>query len=175
MYRFKMVTAVALVAAATAAPWVALGAQQVRETQVTLLVTGLHCAPCAQVVQQALNRLKGVRMAEVDWSRKSARVWFDEQTLPLQSLTAAISNTPHMMGGSQRYAGWYLIKTPAVAEPAQAERVKKVLLGVTGVRQVAAYPAQRSVAVLLEDRGHSLTTSRLRAALEQEGFDVVDD
>lgn len=175
--RWFMMMAAAVMSAAAAATGsgVALYGQEARETQVTLLMTGLHCPPCAQVVQRSLTGLKGVRAAEVDWNRKAARVRFDEQTLPLQSLTAAISRTPHMIGASQRYAGWLLLKTPAVADPAQAERVKQALVGVTGVRQVAVYPAQGAVAVLLEDRSTSLTTSSLRAALVQEGIAVSDD
>jgi copper chaperone CopZ len=173
--RFRVIVAAVITAVAAGGTGPLIYGQQEGETRATLLLTGLHCPPCTHVVQQALTGLKGVRAAEVDWNRKSARVWFDEKLLPLQKLTNAIHNTPHMMGGSQRYVAWVLLKTPAVAEPTEAEQVKKVLLGVTGVRQVAVYPAQRSVAVLLDDRGQTLTAADLRAALVQQAIAVLED
>lgn len=51
------------------------------EEKVLLEIEGMTCDGCAQTVQHALEREKGVKTAEVDWQSGVAEVTFDrEQT-----------------------------------------------------------------------------------------------
>src|SRR6267142_7205817 len=75
-------------------------------TKAIFQIIGLHCPPCTNTVQSSLSRVKGIKSVAVDWNAKNAKVVFDENVLPAQSLAAAIDGTPHMMGASMHYSGW---------------------------------------------------------------------
>ena len=140
-------------------------------TKATFLVTGLHCPPCTTTVQNSLARVKGVKAVTVNWNTKNARVEFDENVLPAQSLAAAIDTTPHMMGAGMRYGGWLALKVPSVTDEASGQKAKDVLSKIEGVRTVAVYPAQHSAAVLFAGNGR-VSSQQLIEALSKEGIDA---
>ena len=141
-------------------------------TKATVLVTGLHCPPCAGTVQLGLARVKGVKSVAVDWNSKKATVEFDEAVLPAQALAAAIENTPHMMGGGMRYAGWLALKVPTLTDEASGAKVKETLTKVGGVKNVAVYPAQHSAAVLFGGAG-TTSSQQVLDALKEAGIEAT--
>lgn len=51
---------------------------------VSLSLSGMHCASCAQLIERSLNKVPGVKKASVNFSAEKALVYFDEgqQNLP---------------------------------------------------------------------------------------------
>lgn len=141
-------------------------------TKATILVTGLHCPPCAGTVQGGLARVKGVKSVAVDWNTKKATIEFDESVLSAQGLAAAIESTPHMMGGGMRYAGWLALKVPALTDEAGSKKLQETLAKLPGVKQVAAYPAQHSAAVLFTGAG-TTSSQQVLDALKEAGFEAT--
>ena len=122
-------------------------------TKATYLITGLHCPPCTKTVEGSLARTKGVKSVTVDWRTKNAKIEFDESVLPAQALSQKIASTPHMMGGSMRYAGWLSLKVPSVKDEASGKAVKDALAKVEGVSKVATYPAQHAIGIQFDSKG----------------------
>ncbi|MFO7261122.1 MAG: cation transporter [bacterium] len=56
----------------------------------TLKITGMHCAHCVQAVKGALEKLDGVRSAEVDLSAGRAQVEYDETRVTPGQLVGAV-------------------------------------------------------------------------------------
>ena len=137
----------------------------------TFLITGLHCPPCAQTVEESLRGIKGVKSAKVDWKTKNARVEFDELLIPAQQLSNRIAATSHMMGGDMKYSGWLALEVADLKETDDAEwdRLKDALGKVEGVKQVVAYKAKSGVGVRFAPKGE-LTTVKLIAAVTDAGF-----
>src|SRR5436305_746224 len=81
-------------------------------TKATFLITGLHCPPCTNTIENSLQKSKGLQSIKVDWDTKAAAVEFDESLLPAATLEQLIANTPHKMGSSMHYDGWLQLQVP---------------------------------------------------------------
>ena len=138
-------------------------------TKATYLITGLHCPPCTRTVEAAVGGIKGVKSVKVDWRTKIAKVEFEEAIVPAQQLADLIAATPHMMGGEMVYDGWLALQVPDLKDEAATKTVLETLRKVAGVKQVAAYPAQKSVGIQFLRKGKA-TTKSLIDALEKAGF-----
>lgn len=137
----------------------------------TFLITGLHCPPCTNTVEQSLKSVKGVKSVKVDWATKNAKVEFDEQQIGAQQLAVKIAATPHMMGKTMQYGGWLALKVPEVNGDGNAEKAKTALTKVKGVANVAVYPQQKSVGVTFQPQG-TITTAQLIDALREAGLEA---
>ena len=137
----------------------------------TFLITGLHCPPCAQTVEESLQGIKGVKSAKVDWKTKNARIEFDELTISAQQLSGKIATTAHMMGGDMKYSGWLALQVADLKESDDAEwdRLKDALGKVEGVKQVVAYKSKSGVGVRFATKGE-LTSLKLITAMTDSGF-----
>jgi mercuric ion binding protein len=67
-----------------------------KETTVTLTVTGLHCEPCADTVQEALQKVKGVKEAKVSFDDKEAVVKYDPAACKVDDLLKAVREAKGM-------------------------------------------------------------------------------
>lgn len=56
------------------------------ETTISLLIEGMTCTGCAQGIQQALKRQKGVIAVDVDWRRGTGDVRFDAAATSAQDI-----------------------------------------------------------------------------------------
>ena len=68
------------------------GSDEVQQETVTLAVEGMTCPVCPITVRTALERVPGVKNAEVDLDTQSATVVFDPVTANVEALTAATTN-----------------------------------------------------------------------------------
>lgn len=57
---------------------------------VTVSVSGMSCAGCATAIERALNRLPGVKIAQVNFASEEAVVQFDPRITPARELKRAI-------------------------------------------------------------------------------------
>ena len=59
---------------------------------VSLAVENMSCATCPIAVRKALERVDGVRSAQVNFSTKTATVTYDPEAATVSDLTAATTN-----------------------------------------------------------------------------------
>ena len=135
----------------------------------TFVVQGLHCPPCTNTVASALKRTKGIENVKVDWNTKNAWITFDERVISAQQVAQQIAATPHMMGRGMHYQASLALNVPGGTDDAAAEKDKAALTAVPGVKDVDAYPQQKSIAVRFSAAGKA-TTADLIAALKNAGF-----
>ena len=60
-------------------------------TTVELMVTGMHCAACAALIEEVLAEQRGLVAAEVDLETERASVTFDDAVTDLAALQAVIA------------------------------------------------------------------------------------
>lgn len=73
--------------------------------QTTFQVRGMHCAACAQRIQQALARLEGVKRSRADHRRGEVRVVFDPARTPEAVVRAWLERAGYEVGGVVGAAG----------------------------------------------------------------------
>jgi copper chaperone CopZ len=158
-----------LVSVVNAAEQKSKGDTGAKVVETEYLITGLHCPPCTRTVESSLQRAKGIHSIKVDWKTKQARIEFDESVVSAQKVARLIADTPHMMGANMHYGGWLALKVPDVKDEAKAKQVKEILSKLEGVKQVAIYPKQQSVAIAFVAKG-DLTSAQLIDALSRIGI-----
>jgi len=145
--------------------------QESELVKLTFLITGLHCPPCAQTVEESLRSIKGVKSANVDWKTKNARIEFNDHTISAQQLSGKIATTAHMMGGDMKYRVWVALAVADIKDTDDAawSGLKEALSKVEGVKQVVVYKAKAGVGIRFDLKGE-LTSVKLIAAMADAGF-----
>src|SRR3989338_8176678 len=68
----------------------------------TLNITGMHCASCAQNIEKALSKIKGVKKASVNYATETAYVDYDEVTVSqLEEAVTKLGYKAKAMGNEQ--------------------------------------------------------------------------
>lgn len=67
------------------------GASENEEKEAALLIEGMTCAACVWLVEQSLSRLPGVREVMLNYDTRRARVRWDECTIRLSQILAAVA------------------------------------------------------------------------------------
>ncbi|MEI8096591.1 MAG: heavy metal translocating P-type ATPase [Candidatus Moraniibacteriota bacterium] len=60
------------------------------EKRVSLSLSGMHCASCANLIERSLKKVPGVTKATVNFSAEKASILFDESTIETKGLIDAI-------------------------------------------------------------------------------------
>ena len=68
------------------------GAAQAAERSVKLAVDKMYCDACPLTVSKAMQGVKGVKSAKVDYKTKSAVVVFDDGATTVDAIAAASTN-----------------------------------------------------------------------------------
>ncbi len=68
------------------------GSDETQQETVTLAVEGMTCPVCPITVRTALEKVPGVKNAEVDLDTQTATVEFDPVAVDVEALTAATTN-----------------------------------------------------------------------------------
>ncbi|MCX6818453.1 MAG: heavy metal translocating P-type ATPase [Candidatus Aenigmarchaeota archaeon] len=59
-------------------------------TKVTIPISGMHCASCAQKIEKALGKIKGVSSANINFATEKATVEFDDKLVDENSIIGVI-------------------------------------------------------------------------------------
>jgi copper chaperone CopZ len=76
--------------AALPAKEAAPAAKNARMATATLTIEGMHCQGCAMMITQKLEKLKGVKVAKVDFDKREAFIQFDPSRCKPDDLVAAV-------------------------------------------------------------------------------------
>lgn len=60
--------------------------------QASFIISGMHCASCAKVIERSLRKVPGVKEANVNFAAEKARVNFDLGKVTLDDLIAAVKS-----------------------------------------------------------------------------------
>ncbi len=69
------------------------------EEKVIFNVSGMTCTSCAVIVQSALEKTQGVRLADVSYQRGEAVVTYDARAVTIEQLREALNQTGYKVDG----------------------------------------------------------------------------
>ncbi len=58
--------------------------------RISLAISGMHCASCANIIERALKKVPGVKEGNVNYAAEKASVLYDESAVKLDDLLAAV-------------------------------------------------------------------------------------
>ncbi|MEK7512411.1 MAG: heavy metal translocating P-type ATPase [Patescibacteria group bacterium] len=64
--------------------------EQKSDQNITLIISGMHCASCALIIEKSLKKLPGVKEANVNFNAEKARVIFDSTQAGVDDLIQAV-------------------------------------------------------------------------------------
>jgi len=62
------------------------------DKQTNLILSGMHCASCAKIIENSLRKTPGVKEANVNFAAEKARVIFDSSKVNVDNLIAAVKS-----------------------------------------------------------------------------------
>ena len=138
-----------------------------------LAIDGMHCASCAQAVEQALAKIAGVHSASVNLLSEQASVE-TEATVPLQTLVDAVEKAgytarPLTSGASSETLSRRLPIT-GMSCASCSLAVEKALLAVPGVESASVALASEEAFIALSE---PVANDVLAAAVRGAGYDVA--
>src|SRR3989339_1570460 len=83
------------------------------DKQISLAVSGMHCVSCAKIIENKLQKVPGVKEANVNFTAEKARIIFDGSKADTNDLIAAVVS-----------AG-YKAMIPNAADPEEERRIKE--------------------------------------------------
>jgi Cu+-exporting ATPase len=138
-----------------------------------MAIDGMHCASCAQTVEQALTKIAGVRSATVNLLSEQVSVE-TVGTAPVQMLVDAIEKAgyrarPLASGGSSEALSRRLPIT-GMSCASCSSAVEKALLAVPGVESASVALASEEAFIALSE---PVANGVLTAAVRGAGYDVA--
>ena len=67
------------------------------EKKVTLILEGMHCGHCAEVIANGLKKTKGVKSAEVIYTTGKAKVVFDPDAVKVADLVKTVEGLGYVV------------------------------------------------------------------------------
>ncbi|MEK7658682.1 MAG: heavy metal translocating P-type ATPase [Patescibacteria group bacterium] len=95
-----------------APPKQAIKAEENKDKQISLVVSGMHCVSCAKIIEKKLQKVSGVKEVNVNFTAEKARIIYDGSKVKTNDLIGAIIS-----------AG-YKATVPNIADP-EEERIRK--------------------------------------------------
>ena len=134
----------------------------------TLPITGMHCANCAQTIAKKLDELEGVDRASVDLISERAALDFDPRVVETEQILDTIRN----VGYGVALAG-ATIGVLGLHDSSDKSRLEHHLLSTTGVVSVSVNLASERVVV---DYIPTVIAQReLRIAIRAAGFETISE
>ncbi|MDP2741647.1 MAG: heavy metal translocating P-type ATPase [bacterium] len=88
--------------------------EKTRDQQASLIISGMHCVSCAKIIEKKLQKVSGVKEANVNFTAEKARIIFDSSKVRIDDLISAIA-----------FAG-YKADIPNTADPEEERKRKEI-------------------------------------------------
>ncbi|HZG76847.1 MAG TPA: heavy metal translocating P-type ATPase [Paenibacillus sp.] len=137
-----------------------------KEQQTTLQITGMTCAACAVRIEKGLNKVEGVKAANVNFAMEKASVTFDPQKVSVSNLETTIQKLGY---GTAKEVVHFQLEGMTCA--ACANRIEKGLAKMPGIGSAAVNFAMETARV--EYAPSDVTIAEMQAKVKQLGYRAV--
>ena len=138
------------------------------KTQITLPITGMHCANCSATIERNLKKLDGVTDANVNYATEKAIVVFDATRLSEQSVVDKISDVGYGVATARielPITGMTCANCAAAVERTLNKKVPGILSASVN------YATEKASVTYIPGR---LSRADVVAAIENAGYGVVE-
>ncbi len=134
--------------------------------ELTLTITGMHCANCSETIAKKLDQVDGIEQANVDLVAERATVAYDPAKLEVSEILGTIRSTGYdvaMADAEMAVLGLH--------DASDASRLEHRLLNSPGV--VSARTNLASEQVLIQYIPTAVTQREIRVAIREAGFEPI--
>jgi len=115
-------------------------AGEIKKTPITIKITGMTCASCAQNIEKALNKIDGVVKASVNFSFEKAAVEYDSSKVTAEELENTITSLGYGVAKSE-----VTLKVEMMHCASCALNIEKALKKIQGIKSVnVSFPLERA-------------------------------
>ncbi len=158
------------------------------ERSVTLEITGMHCAACAQTIEKSLRRVPGVVEANVNFATETARVTFNPQRIATPALIEAVADAGYGAHLPERQPRRVRLRIGDMSCASCVQRIERRLKASPGViaatinlaaetADVTFNPAQTGIKQLIavvQDTGYTAEAAGEQPQDEQEQARIAE-
>lgn len=137
-----------------------------KQQNVILPIQGMTCANCVATVERNIKKMEGINEVAVNLSSERAAVGFDDSTIQLEDIVARIQRAGYDVALAE---GEFVLNTNP--DPADAVRIKRDLLRITGIEEVSTNQASNKVFVKYIPT--IISQIEIRANLKRVGFEAL--
>ena len=134
--------------------------------QLTLPVTGMHCANCASTIEKKLDKLDGMEQASVDLVAERAAVSYDPAALQMPQIIDAIRSTGYDVAVADAE-----MAVLGLHDSSDSNRLEHKLLEQPGI--LSAHANLASELVLIQYIPTAVSQREIRVAIRAAGFEPV--
>jgi len=139
----------------------------------TISVSGMHCASCANTIEKALSKTKGVKRASVNYASEKATVEFDKYQVDEESLKKAINKTGYKVVESAASANVVELKLKVIGmnNPYCLGTVKDALNLVNGIISKDLYINENA---FISYDPKQTSVEEIKRAIKNAGYDAIE-
>jgi Cu+-exporting ATPase len=134
--------------------------------ELTLPITGMHCANCAETIAKKLDKLEGIEQANVDLIAERAAVAYDPTKLDVSDILGTIRSTGYDIAVADAE-----LAVLGLHDSSDGSRLEHQLLGDPGV--VSATVNLASEQVLIKYIPTAVSQREIRIAIREAGFEPI--
>jgi len=138
-----------------------------QSVELTLPITGMHCANCAVTIERVLGRLEGVGKVSVNLASERAFVTFDPERSQQSEIVDQVRKVGYDIAIAQAE-----LALERVSDGPEAQRLQDRLMALGGV--VSAKVNLANERVLLEYIPTAVSQREIREAIRQAGFRTLE-
>jgi len=140
----------------------------------TIPIAGMHCATCAQTIEKALSKTKGVVKASVNFASEKASVEFDKAIADEDSLKSAIRKAGYKVIENEKLSGNIAelkLKVIGMDNPHCIGNVGNALSAMKGIVSKELYVNQNA---LIKYDSSITDSEKIKKTIKQAGYEPVE-
>ena len=132
-------------------------------------ISGMHCAACAQIIQKALSKAKGVTEVRVNLTTETAYVEYDDEKTNEEKLKEVIKNTGYDVAENVETS---TIRIGGMTCASCSQAITKSLIKTEGVKDANVNLATEKATVSFYPGKTSY--AKIKKAIEDTGYQVLE-
>lgn len=128
----------------------------------------MHCAGCANSIQNFVSELNGVKKCEVNLASEKAVIEFDPKSVDLSSIEAAVQKAGYKVVYEK-----LTLKISGITDSSDAENLERHLKKIEGIRYASVNYGNSQV--LVEYNQALISLSDIRRLINKSGYQIVSE
>lgn len=136
-----------------------------------LKIEGMSCVSCAQTIEKSLQKIKGVKRANVNFATEKAVVEYDDQEVIIEHLQKAVEDVGYGVTQKVSELNKVMLKIEGMTCASCAQTIEKALNRTEGVKDANVNVATEKATIKYDP--HVLTVHQLEKVVSETGYSVA--
>lgn len=140
-------------------------------TKEILKIEGMSCVSCAQTIEKSLQKVKGVKSANVNFTTEKAVVEYDDQEVIIEHLRKAVEDVGYGVTRKAPEQNKVILKIEGMTCASCAQTIEKALNRTEGVKDANVNVATEKATIKYDP--NVLTVRQLEKVVSDTGYSVA--